>query len=161
MQNKQKFVNDPVNVVPEMLEGLVMANPDTLEWVPEFNIIHVKGGADPKRVAVIQGSGSGHEPAHVMAVGTGMLDAAVPGNVFAAPSMDQCLACIKLMNGPGGVVYIVNNYQGDRMNWDMAQEMAEMEGVKVGRVLIDDDVSVQDSSYTTGRRGVAGNFFAI
>lgn len=161
MQNKQKFVNDPANVVPEMLEGLVLANPSTLEWVPEHNIIHVKGGADPARVAVIQGSGSGHEPAHVMAVGKGMLDAAVPGNVFAAPSMDQCLACIRLMNGPRGVVYIVNNYQGDRMNWDMAQEMAEMEGVKVGRVLIDDDVSVQDSTHTVGRRGVAGNFFAI
>lgn len=161
MQNLQKFVNDPANVVPEMLEGLVLANPDTLEWVPDFNIIHIRGGPDPDRVAVIQGSGSGHEPAHVMAVGKGMLDAAVPGNVFAAPSMDQCLACIKAMNGPKGVVYIVNNYQGDRMNWDMAQEMAEAEGILVKKVLINDDVAVQDSTHTVGRRGVAGNFFAI
>lgn len=161
MQNQQKFVNDPARFVPEMLEGLVRANPGTLEWVPEHNIIHIKGGSDPERVAVIQGSGSGHEPAHVMAVGTGMLDAAVPGNVFAAPSMDQCLACIRAMNGPRGVVYIVNNYEGDKMNWDMAQEMAEAEGIQVGRVLINDDVAVQDSTHTVGRRGVAGNFFAI
>lgn len=157
----QKFVNEPRNFVAEMLEGLVLANSDTLEWVPEHNIIHVKGGADPARVAVIQGSGSGHEPAHVMAVGRGMLDAAVPGNVFAAPTMDQCLACIRLMNGPRGVLYLVNNYQGDRMNWDMAQEMAEAEGINVRRILINDDVAVQDSTYTVGRRGVAGNFFVI
>ncbi|MCG8443656.1 MAG: dihydroxyacetone kinase subunit DhaK [Caulobacterales bacterium] len=157
----KKFMNDPADFVAEMLEGLALANPDTLEWTPDHNIIRVKGGPDPDRVALVQGSGSGHEPAHVMAVGPGMLDAAVPGNVFAAPSMDQCLACIKMMNGPKGVLYLVNNYQGDRMNWDMAQEMAEAEGIKVGKVVINDDVAVQDSSHTVGRRGVAGNFFVI
>jgi dihydroxyacetone kinase-like protein len=157
----QKFVNNPAQFVPEMLEGLVMANPETLEWIPEYNIIHIKGGPDSNRVAVIQGSGSGHEPAHVMAVGKGMLDAAAPGNVFAAPSMDQCLACIRKMNGPRGVLYLVNNYQGDRMNWEMAEEMALAEGINVKKVLINDDVSVQDSTHTVGRRGVAGNFFVI
>ncbi|MEO1656689.1 MAG: dihydroxyacetone kinase subunit DhaK [Pseudomonadota bacterium] len=157
----QKFVNDPGKFVPEMLEGLALANPETLAWDQEHNIVRAAATPDAGRVMVIQGSGSGHEPAHVMAVGKGMLDAAVPGGVFAAPSMDQCLACIRQMNGPKGVLYLVNNYQGDRMNWDMAQEMAEAEGIKVGIVVIDDDVAVQDSTHTVGRRGVAGNFFVI
>ncbi|APE27169.1 dihydroxyacetone kinase subunit DhaK [Aurantiacibacter gangjinensis] len=156
-----KFVNDPANFVTEMLEGLVRANPDTLEWDREYNIISAAGAANADRVRIVQGSGSGHEPAHVMAVGPGMLDAAVPGGVFAAPSMDQCLAGIRAMNGPKGVLYLVNNYQGDRMNWDMAQEMAEAEGIRVGKVVINDDVAVQDSTHTVGRRGVAGNFFVI
>lgn len=156
-----KFVNDPADFVAEMIEGLVRANRDTLDWVREHNIVHIKGGPDRDRVAIIQGSGSGHEPAHIMAVGKGMLDAAVPGGVFAAPSMDQCLTAIRLMNGPRGVLYLVNNYQGDRMNWDMAQEIAEAEGINVAKVLINDDVAVQDSTHTVGRRGVAGNFFVI
>ena len=96
-----------------------------------------------------------------MAVGPGMLDAASPGNVFAAPPMEYCLECIKLMNSPKGVLVLINNYQGDRMNWDMAIEMAQAEGIDVKSFIIDDDVAVQNSSYTTGRRGVAGNFFVI
>jgi len=90
-----------------------------------------------------------------------MLDAASPGNVFAAPPMEYCLECIKLMNSPKGVLVLINNYQGDRMNWDMAIEMAEAEGINVKSFIIDDDVAVQNSSYTTGRRGVAGNFFVM
>jgi dihydroxyacetone kinase-like protein len=96
-----------------------------------------------------------------MAVGPGMLDAASPGNVFAAPPMEYCYECIKLMDSPKGVLVLINNYQGDRMNWDMAIEMAEAEGIDVKSFIIDDDVAVKDSSYTTGRRGVAGNFFVI
>jgi dihydroxyacetone kinase-like protein len=96
-----------------------------------------------------------------MAVGPGMLDAASPGNVFAAPPVDFCYECIKVMNSPKGVLALINNYQGDRMNWDMAIEMAQAEGINVKSFIIDDDVAVQDSSYTTGRRGVAGNFFVI
>jgi phosphoenolpyruvate---glycerone phosphotransferase subunit DhaK len=157
----KKFVNDPANFVHEMLEGLALANPKTLKWIPEHNIIYRADAPNPDRVSVIQGSGSGHEPAHVMVVGRGMLDAACPGNVFAAPPMEYVLACTKLMNSPKGVLHLINNYQGDRMCWDMAKEMAEAEGITIGTVIVDDDVSVQNSTYTVGRRGVAGNFFVI
>jgi dihydroxyacetone kinase-like protein len=157
----KKFVNDPENFVPEMLAGVALANPDLLRYVPEYKIIHRADRPDASKVSVIQGSGSGHEPAHVMAVGPGMLDAAAPGGVFAAPPMDSCLECIKLMNSPKGVLVLINNYQGDRMNWDMAIEMAQAEGIDVRSFVINDDVAVQDSSYTVGRRGVAGNFFVI
>jgi dihydroxyacetone kinase-like protein len=157
----KKFVNDPAQFVREMLEGLALANPDTLRWVPEHNIIHRADAPHDDRVSVIQGSGSGHEPAHAMLVGPGMLDAACPGNVFAAPPMDYVLACTRLMRSRRGVLHLVNNYQGDRMCWDMARELAEAEGLQVGVVVINDDVAVQDSLYTVGRRGVAGNFFVI
>ncbi|MEI9999809.1 MAG: dihydroxyacetone kinase subunit DhaK [Verrucomicrobiota bacterium] len=157
----KKFLNDPANFVHEMLEGLALANPKTLKWVPESNIIYRADAPNPNKVSVIQGSGSGHEPAHVMVVGKGMLDAACPGNVFAAPPMDYVLACTKLLNTPKGVLHLINNYQGDRMCWDMAREVAEAEGIKIATVIIDDDVSVENSTYTVGRRGVAGNFFVI
>ena len=90
-----------------------------------------------------------------------MLDAACPGNVFAAPAMDYVYQCTKKIAGSAGVLHIINNYQGDRMSWDMGREMAEMDGIKVGVVVVNDDVSVEDSLYTVGRRGVAGNFFVI
>lgn len=157
----KKFVNDPANFVAEMLEGVYLANPDKLRYVPKYNIIHRADRPKKDKVSVIQGSGSGHEPAHIMAVGPGMLDAASPGNVFAAPPMEYCYECLKLMNSPKGVLVLINNYQGDRMNWDMAIEMAEAEGINVKSFIIDDDVAVKDSSYTIGRRGVAGNFFVI
>ncbi len=157
----KKFVNDPDKFVAEMMEGLVLANPGKLKWIPEFNIIYRADMPSNDKVSIIQGSGSGHEPAHIMAVGQGMLDAACPGNIFAAPPMDFCLECFKLMNSEKGILHLVNNYQGDRMCWEMAREMAEAEGIKTEVVIIDDDVSVQDSTYTTGRRGVAGNFFVI
>ncbi len=157
----KKFVNDPARFVPEMLEGLALANPDTLRHVPQFNIIHRADAPNAAKVSVIQGSGSGHEPAHVMAVGRGMLDAACPGNVFAAPPMEYVYECTKLMNSPRGVLHLINNYQGDRMCWDMAREAAEADGIRIGTVIIDDDVAVQNSTWTVGRRGVAGNFFVI
>jgi dihydroxyacetone kinase-like protein len=156
-----KFMNQADRFVPEMLEGVYLANSDMLSYVPEFNIIHRSDRPAKDRVSVIQGSGSGHEPAHIMAVGPGMLDAASPGGVFSAPPMEYCYECIKRMNSPMGVLVLINNYQGDRMNWDMAVEMAQAEGITVKSFVIDDDVAVQDSSYTTGRRGVAGNFFVI
>jgi dihydroxyacetone kinase-like protein len=156
-----KFMNKADNFVPEMLEGVYMANPDMLSYVPEFNLIHRSDRPAKDKVSIVQGSGSGHEPAHIMAVGPGMLDAASPGGVFAAPPMEFCYECIKRMNSPKGVLVLINNYQGDRMNWDMAVEMAQAEGISVKSFVIDDDVAVQDSSYTTGRRGVAGNFFVI
>jgi phosphoenolpyruvate---glycerone phosphotransferase subunit DhaK len=157
----KKFVNDPANFVPEMLEGVYLANQDMLRYVPEYNIIHRADRPDNSKVSVIQGSGSGHEPAHIMTVGPGMLDAASPGGVFSAPPMEYCYECIKLMKSDKGVLVLINNYQGDRMNWDMAVELAQADGINVKSFVIDDDVAVQDSTHTVGRRGVAGNFFVM
>jgi len=157
----KKFVNDPKQFVPEMLEGLALANPDTLKYVPEYNLIMRPDVPREDKVSVVQGSGSGHEPAHVMIVGRGMLDAACPGDVFAAPPMDYVYETTKLLASPKGVLLLVNNYTGDRMAFDMAKEMAESEGVRVAILTINDDVAVKDSLYTIGRRGVAGNFFVI
>jgi phosphoenolpyruvate---glycerone phosphotransferase subunit DhaK len=157
----KKFVNDPKNYVPEMLEGLALANPDTLRYVPEYNLIMRSDAPRQDKVSIVQGSGSGHEPAHVMTVGRGMLDAACPGDVFAAPPTDYVYETIKLLNSPKGVLLLVNNYTGDKMAFDMAQELAEAEDITARTLFIDDDVAVQDSTYTVGRRGVAGNFFVM
>ena len=157
----KKFVNEPQNFVPEFMKGVVLANPDLLEFVPEFQMIKRKDRPVADKVSVIQGSGSGHEPAHVMAVGPGMLDGACQGAVFAAPPVDACYETIKALASDAGVLVLVNNYQGDRMAWDTAVELAEAEGIKVKQFHINDDVAVKDSLYTVGRRGVAGNFFVI
>ncbi len=156
----KKFVNDPENFVPEFMAGVIAANSDLLEALPEFQLIKRKN-VDASKVAIVQGSGSGHEPAHVMAVGPGMLTAACQGPVFAAPPVDACYETIKSVATDAGVLVLVNNYQGDRMAWDMACEMAEAEGIKLKQFIINDDVAVQDSLYTVGRRGVAGNFFVM
>ena len=157
----KKFVNDPKQFVPEMLEGIALANPDTIEYVAEYNLIKRKDAPSDDRVSIVQGSGSGHEPAHVMIVGKGMLDAACPGDVFAAPPMDYVYETAKRLASPKGVLLLVNNYTGDRMAFDMGKEMAESDGVKTEILMINDDVAVKDSTYTIGRRGVAGNFFVI
>ncbi|HEU5345146.1 MAG TPA: dihydroxyacetone kinase subunit DhaK [Ktedonobacterales bacterium] len=157
----KKFVNDPKQYVPEMLKGIALANPTTLKYVPEYNLIMRADAPNPDKVSIMQGSGSGHEPAHVMIVGRGMLDAACPGDVFSAPPMDYVYETTKLLASPKGVLHIINNYTGDRMAFDMGREMAEADGIRVGTVMVDDDVSVKDSTYTVGRRGVAGNFFVI
>ena len=157
----KKFVNDPRDFVPEMLKGIALANPGTLKYVPEYNLIMRADAPSDDKVSIIQGSGSGHEPAHVMVVGKGMLDAACPGDVFAAPPMDYVLETSKLLASPKGVLHIVNNYTGDRMAFEMGQEMAEADGITVSTLIVDDDVAVKDSTYTIGRRGVAGNFFVI
>jgi dihydroxyacetone kinase-like protein len=157
----KKFVNDPKNFVPEMLHGLALANPDTLAYVPAYNLIMRKDAPVQNKVSILQGSGSGHEPAHVMAVGRGMLDGSCPGDVFAAPPVDYIYESTKLLATEKGVLYIVNNYTGDRLAFDMARELCEGEGIRVATVMVDDDVAVKDSLYTIGRRGVAGNFFVI
>ncbi len=157
----KKFVNDPNNFVAEMIEGVHLANPGKFKLVPEFNLLYRSDRPDNSKVSVVQGSGSGHEPAHIMAVGPGMLDAAAPGAVFAAPPVDTCLACIEALKSDKGVLVLINNYQGDRMSWDMAIEMAQAQDINVKSFVINDDVSVPDSTYSIGRRGVAGNFFVI
>jgi dihydroxyacetone kinase-like protein len=157
----KKFVNDPQQFVPEMLKGVELANPGTLKYVPEYNLIMRADAPRDDKVSIVQGSGSGHEPAHVMAVGPGMLDAACPGDVFAAPPSDYVYETTKLLSSPKGVLHIINNYTGDRMSFDMGKELAEAEGINIATIIVDDDVAVKDSTYTVGRRGVAGNFFVI
>jgi phosphoenolpyruvate---glycerone phosphotransferase subunit DhaK len=157
----KKFVNDPKDFVPEMLKGIALANPKTLKYIPEYNLIMRTDIPRADKVSIMQGSGSGHEPAHVMVVGKGMLDAACPGNVFAAPPADFVYQTTKLVASPKGVLHLLNNYTGDTMSFDMGREMAEADGITVKTVVINDDVAVKDSLYTVGRRGVAGNFFVI
>ena len=127
----KKFVNDPKDFVPEMLKGIALANPNTLKYIPEYNLIMRKDIPMDNKVSIMQGSGSGHEPAHVMTVGKGMLDAACPGNVFAAPPADFVYQTTKLVAGPMGVLHLLNNYTGDTMSFDMGQELAEMDGIEV------------------------------
>ena len=157
----KKFVNDPKDFVPEMLAGIALANPKTLKYIPEYNLIMCTDIPRDDKVSIMQGSGSGHEPAHVMVVGKGMLDAACPGNVFAAPPADFVYNTTKLVASKKGVLHLLNNYTGDTMSFDMGREMAEADGIEVRTVVINDDVAVKDSTYTVGRRGVAGNFFVI
>ena len=157
----KKFVNDPKQFVPEMLKGIAAANPDTIKYVPEYNLIMRADAPNNNKVSIVQGSGSGHEPAHVMVVGPGMLDAACPGDVFAAPPSDYVYQTAKLLASDKGVLLLVNNYTGDRMAFEMAQELAEADGLKITTLFIDDDVAVKDSTWTVGRRGVAGNFFVM
>jgi len=157
----KKFVNDPKQYVPEMLKGIALANPDTLRYVPAYNLIMRADAPRHDKVSIIQGSGSGHEPAHVMTVGKGMLDGACPGDVFAAPPMDYVYETVKLLASDKGVLLLVNNYTGDKMAFEMAQELSEADGINVKTLFINDDVAVEDSTWTVGRRGVAGNFFVM
>jgi dihydroxyacetone kinase-like protein len=144
-----------------MLKGIALANPSTLRYVPAYNLIMRADAPSDSKVSIVQGSGSGHEPAHVMVVGKGMLDAACPGDVFSAPPVDYVFETTKLLRSRKGVLYLVNNYTGDRLAFEMAAEMAEAEGIRVKTLIIDDDVAVSGSTHTVGRRGVAGNFFVM
>jgi dihydroxyacetone kinase-like protein len=149
----KKFINDPADVVKESLAGLAAAHPDLVR-VDFENQIVVRKDAPTGKVAIISGGGSGHEPMHGGFVGVGMLDAACPGEVFTSPVPDQMLAATKAVDGGAGVVHIVKNYTGDVMNFKLAAEIAEDEDIKVESVLTNDDVAVEDSLYTAGRRGV-------
>jgi dihydroxyacetone kinase-like protein len=157
----KKFINDPKAFVPEMLKGIALANPETLTYVPEYNLIMRSDAPRQDKVSIIQGSGSGHEPAHVMAVGKGMLDGACPGDIFAAPPADYVVEATRRLASDKGVLLLVNNYTGDKMAFEMAAEFAAAEGINVRTLFINDDVAVEDSLYTIGRRGVAGNFFVM
>jgi dihydroxyacetone kinase-like protein len=157
----KRFVNDPKQFVPEMLKGIALANPDTIRYVPAYNLIMRADAPSDDKVSLIQGSGSGHEPAHVMVVGKGMLDAACPGDVFSAPPVDYVYETTKLLKSKKGVLHLVNNYTGDRLAFEMGREMAEADGIRVETLIIDDDVAVDGSTHTVGRRGVAGNVFVI
>lgn len=150
----KKLINKPEDVVKEALEGMALAHADLITVDMENQIVVRKGAPTQGKVGVISGGGSGHEPMHGGFVGTGMLDAACPGAVFTSPVPDQMLAATKAVNGGAGVLHIVKNYTGDVLNFEMAAELAEADGIKVEAVVTNDDVAVQDSLYTTGRRGV-------
>ena len=150
----RKFLNDPEQLVKESLAGLVASQPDLLRYDVEAQILVRRDAPKQGKVALISGGGSGHEPLHGGFVGRGMLDAACPGEVFTSPVPDQMLAATRAVNGGAGVVHIVKNYTGDVLNFKMAADEVADEGITVESVLIDDDVAVQDSLYTAGRRGV-------
>jgi dihydroxyacetone kinase-like protein len=156
----RKFLNDPSAVVKESLAGLAAAHPDLLRYDVANQIIVRKDAPRKGKVALISGGGSGHEPLHGGFVGLGMLDAAAPGEVFTSPVPGQMLAATKAVDGGAGVVHIVKNYTGDVLNFKLAAEDAADEGIKVTSVVIDDDVAVQDSLYTAGRRGVGATVLA-
>jgi phosphoenolpyruvate---glycerone phosphotransferase subunit DhaK len=150
----KKFLNDPADVVRESLAGLAAAHPDLLRYDARAQIVVRADAPVSGKVALVSGGGSGHEPLHGGFVGRGMLDAACPGEVFTSPVPDQMLAATKAVDGGAGVVHIVKNYTGDVMNFKLAAEDAADEGIEVESILVDDDVAVQDSLYTAGRRGV-------
>ncbi|MBM7684603.1 MAG: phosphoenolpyruvate---glycerone phosphotransferase subunit DhaK [Epulopiscium sp.] len=154
----KKLINKPENVEKEILEGIVKAHGEYVKKLPGFNVL-VRAKKKENKVALVSGGGSGHEPAHGGFVGEGMLDGAVAGAVFTSPTPDQVFEAIKAVDGGQGVLLIIKNYTGDVMNFEMAAEMAEMEGIKVEKVIVNDDVAVEGSLYTTGRRGVAGTIF--
>lgn len=154
----KKIINKPENVVDEMLKGVVAAHPQYVRRLEGFEVL-VRAGAPAEKVALVSGGGSGHEPTHGGYVGKGMLDGAVAGAVFTSPTPDQVYEAIKAVNGGKGVLLVIKNYTGDVMNFEMAAEMAEADGIEVDKVVVDDDVAVENSTWTTGRRGIAGTIF--
>ena len=156
----KKLINNPDDVVREALEGMVEAHPDLLRIDVDNQVIVRSDAPVQGKVGVVSGGGSGHEPMHGGFVGMGMLDAACPGQVFTSPVPDQMYQAAQSVNGGSGVLFIVKNYTGDVMNFDLAAEMAQADGIDVQSVVIDDDVAVKDSLYTAGRRGVGGTVLA-
>lgn len=154
----KKFINAVELVEDQMVQGMVKAYPQYLKKLDCGNVV-VRSNKKEGKVALISGGGSGHEPAHGGYVGEGMLDGAVAGAVFTSPTPDQIYEGIKAIATDAGVLMVIKNYTGDVMNFEMAGEMAEADGIKVKQVIVNDDVAVKDSLYTVGRRGVAGTVF--
>lgn len=154
----KKLINDPENYTAESIEGFVWAHADLVRHggTTDHPFIARAAGSTPGKVGLVSGGGSGHEPLHAGYVGIGMLDAAVPGAVFTSPTPDPILEATRAADGGAGVVHIVKNYTGDVLNFETAAELADAEDIEVRSVLVDDDVAVQDSLYTAGRRGVGG-----
>lgn len=150
----KKLINHPDDVVPESLEGLAIAHPQIIRLHCEPMYVRRADAPVKGKVALVSGGGSGHEPMHAGYVGLGMLDAACPGRVFTSPTPDQIEAATLAVHGDAGVLHIVKNYTGDLLNFEMAAELCQTEGIDVRTVIVDDDVAVQDSLYTAGRRGV-------
>jgi phosphoenolpyruvate---glycerone phosphotransferase subunit DhaK len=156
----KKLINKPEDVVTEELRGIAAAHPDLVNVHFNPNFVVRADAPVQGKVAIVSGGGSGHEPMHGGFVGQGMLDAACPGEVFTSPTPDQMLDATKAVDGGAGVLHIVKNYTGDVMNFEMAAELGRGEGIDVEAVVIDDDVAVQDSLYTAGRRGVGATVLA-
>lgn len=155
----KKLINDPENVVDEMLDGMVAAYPDRLRRLDGTNVLVRNNAPVDDKVGIVSGGGSGHEPTHAGYLGDGMLDGAAAGEVFTSPTADEINEMIQACDAGEGVLCVVKNYEGDVMNFDTAAEMAAMEDVDVEQVVVNDDVAVEDSTYTSGRRGVCGTIF--
>jgi phosphoenolpyruvate---glycerone phosphotransferase subunit DhaK len=156
----KKLINDPSNVLRESLEGLALAHAGDIEV--RFDPVYIVRPDAPRqgKVGIISGGGSGHEPMHGGYVGRGMLDAACPGQVFTSPTPDQIEAATAAVDGGAGVLHIIKNYTGDILNFEMAAELCQMRGIEVKAVVIADDVAVENSLYTAGRRGVGTTVLA-
>ncbi|MFB5661825.1 dihydroxyacetone kinase subunit DhaK [Alteribacillus sp. HJP-4] len=152
----KKVMNQPENIVDEMLEGIVASAPERLRRLSGWNVLIRKDAPVPGKVGLVSGGGSGHEPAHAGFVGEKLLDAAVAGEVFTSPAPDQIFEAIKAVDSGKGVLLIVKNYSGDVMNFDMAADMAEAENISVRQVIVRDDTAIADPE---ARRGVAGTIF--
>jgi dihydroxyacetone kinase-like protein len=155
----KKLINGVDNVVDEMLNGMTAAFPQYIERVPGTDVVARTGAKKTDKVVLISGGGSGHEPAHGGYVGKGMLDAAVAGAVFTSPTPDQVYEAIQATECGKGALLIIKNYTGDVMNFEMAADMAADEDIVVDKVIVADDVAVENSTWTTGRRGIAGTVF--
>lgn len=156
----KKLINNPEDVVTDALEGMQAAHGDVLRVMIDPHYICRADAPVEGKVALVSGGGSGHEPMHGGFVGPGMLDAACPGEVFTSPTPDQMLEATKAVDGGAGVLHIVKNYTGDVLNFEMAADLAREENIEVEAVVVDDDVAVQDSLYTAGRRGVGATVLA-
>ncbi|SDA44262.1 dihydroxyacetone kinase, N-terminal domain [Lachnospiraceae bacterium G11] len=154
----KKLINNAENVVDEMLRGMVAAHPEYVKRVDGCDVL-VRAGGSKGKVVLVSGGGSGHEPSHGGFVGKGMLDAAVAGAMFTSPTPDQVYEAIKAADGGKGALLIIKNYTGDVMNFEMAADLAADEGITVEKVVVADDVAVENSTWTTGRRGIAGTVF--
>lgn len=154
----KKLINNAENVVDEMLRGMVAAHPEYVKRVDGCDVL-VRAGGSKGKVVLVSGGGSGHEPSHGGFVGKGMLDAAVAGAMFTSPTPDQVYEAIKAADGGKGALLIIKNYTGDVMNFEMAADLAADDGITVEKVVVADDVAVENSTWTTGRRGIAGTVF--
>lgn len=154
----KKMMNQVEDYVAEGIDGFVGANSNVVKRLKDFPIV-VRSHPKEGKVALVSGGGSGHEPAHMGYVGEGMLDAAVCGDIFTSPTPNMIYEAIKAVDTGKGVLLIIKNYTGDVMNFEMAMDMAAMDDIKVASVVVNDDVAVEDSTYTAGRRGVAGTVF--
>ncbi|MCQ4573726.1 MAG: dihydroxyacetone kinase subunit DhaK [Candidatus Brocadiales bacterium] len=155
----KKLINDPNNVVREMLEGFATAHHGHVRLLEDLNVVVRKDSPVKGKVALVSGGGSGHEPAHAGYVGAGMLDAACAGDVFTSPNVEQILGAIRHVDGGSGVLLIIKNYTGDVLNFEMAMELAANEGISIDKITVNDDVSVEETGRTAGRRGIAGTIF--
>jgi len=154
----KKIINKPKDIIDDMLQGMVFAYPDKIKKLKNYNVI-LRKNLNKKKASIISGGGSGHEPAHSGFVGFGMLDAAVVGEIFTSPTPDQIFNGIKAIDNGKGVLMVIKNYSGDIMNFRIAEEMVQANGIEIAKIIVDDDVAVENSTYTIGRRGIAGTIF--